>query len=134
MRDALQLTELQLRILQALWGHGQAAVADVHQELARERDLAPSSVATLLARLEKRGLVAREPDGSRYLYRPLVSLDDVRSAMVAELTRLLFDGDSTGLIAHLVTSGAVRDRDRSYLQELFPLDRSLEGEDRTHEA
>ncbi|HUH12160.1 MAG TPA: BlaI/MecI/CopY family transcriptional regulator [Longimicrobiales bacterium] len=126
MSQPLQLTELQLRILQALWERGEAAVGDVHEELSRHRELTASSVATLLGRLEKRGLVARQPDGGRYLYRPLVSLDEVRAAMVGELTRLLFGGDSAALVAHLVASGGVRDPDRAYLRELFPPDRPLD--------
>lgn len=122
MSEALQITDLQLAILQILWEQGEATVGEVHDALARHRDLAHSTVATLLARLKKRGVVSREGDRRRYIYRPLVSLDDVRESMVAELTDLLFSGDPVGLMAHVAGSGAITLEDRFFLRSLFPVE------------
>lgn len=122
MTEQLQITDLQLSILQILWERGHATVGEVHEALTSERQLAPSTVATLLARLEKRDVVARHGDGRRYLYHPLVTLDDIRASMVSELTSLLFSDDAVGLVAHLVSSGAITREDRYYLRGLFPLE------------
>ncbi len=51
------VTGLQLDVLRALWAAGTASASQVHETLSERRQLAPTTVATLLKRLEKRGLV-----------------------------------------------------------------------------
>ena len=103
----IQLSELQLAVMRELWRRGEAATAEVAAALAAERGLAHTTVATLLTRLEKRGVVGTRRDGRALLYRPRVSEDDVRRSMVAELVATLFRGDSTALLAHLVSEDEV---------------------------
>ena len=67
MPDTTQLTDLQLALLRVLWTRGEATVQDMVEALRPERDLAPTTVATLLSRLEKRRLPRRGArlDGER---------------------------------------------------------------------
>ena len=58
-----QLTDLQLDLMRVLWERGEATVAEVRDELAG-RDLALTTVATVLSRLEKQDVVARRMEGS----------------------------------------------------------------------
>ena len=57
MAEPHQLTELQIAIMRILWERKEATVAEIHAALLDERGLAPTTVATLLSRLEKRGAV-----------------------------------------------------------------------------
>ena len=104
MTDSSRLTELQLAILRVFWARAGATVPEVFRALWDERGLAQSTVATLITRLEKRGLLAREGDARQYVYRATVSEDEVRRSMVAEMTSLLFGGDAAALVSHLVES------------------------------
>ena len=64
MRDADPPTELQLAVLRALWTLGEAAVPEVQAHLGGEgRRLAPTTVATLLRRMEKKGWVHHREEG-----------------------------------------------------------------------
>ena len=99
-----QLSDLQLSIMQILWERGEASVTRVHDDLRRERPLAPTTVATVLSRLEKRGLVEHHSSGRQVIYRPLVSQNEVQRSMVAELTERLFQGDAAELVNHLLSS------------------------------
>ena len=54
----VSLSELQLSLMRVLWQRGEASTAEVAEALRGERDLAHTTVATLLTRLEKRGLLA----------------------------------------------------------------------------
>ncbi len=101
------LTELQFAILEILWETGPASTQDVHAVLERVRPLALSTVATLLSRLERRGVLERWKDGRQFMYRAVVSREDVRHSMVADLTETLFRGDPASLISHLVASHEV---------------------------
>ena len=98
------LTDLQLAIMRILWDRAEATVLEVQTYLRPERDLAQTTIATLLSRLEKRGVVEHRLDGRQFVYRPLVTEQEVRRSMVSELTTLLFDGSATALMSHLLRS------------------------------
>lgn len=100
----ISLTDLQLAIMRVLWDRGEATVLDVQNRLRPERDLAQTTIATLLSRLERRGVLDHRIDGRQFVYRPLVTEQEVRRSMVSELTALLFDGSSTALVTHLLRS------------------------------
>jgi len=97
------LGDLQLAIMRSLWQKGEATVAEVHEELAAERGLALTTIATMLAKMEKKGVVDHRMDGRRFVYRPRVDEGQVRRSMVAELTSQLFRGDVTALVNHLLS-------------------------------
>lgn len=109
------LGELQHAIMKVLWSRGEAAVTDVHQALQGRRRLAPTTVATMLRKMEDKGVVAHRLLGRQFLYRPIVSESQVRRTMVAELLEQLFDGNSAALVAHLVSEHEI---DASELREL----------------
>lgn len=98
------LTDLQLAIMRILWDRVEATVLDVQNRLRPERDLAQTTIATLLSRLEKRGVVEHRLEGRQFVYRPLISEQEVRRSMVSELTALLFGGSSEALMSHLLRS------------------------------
>jgi BlaI family penicillinase repressor len=103
----VHLSELQLDVVRELWRRGEASTAEVAEALAASRGLAHTTVATLLARLEKRGVLSQRRDGRNLLYRALVSEDDVRRSMVSALVSSLFQGDPAALVAHLVSADEV---------------------------
>src|SRR5262245_3341763 len=101
-KHKIQLSGLQLAVIRALWKRGEASTAEVVSELRSKRRLAQSTVATLLTRLAKRGVLGQRLDGRTMIYRALVSEEDVRRSMVADLVANLFEGDAAALVAHLV--------------------------------
>jgi len=115
MTKTSSLGELQLAILRVLWSCGEATASDVHAALHAERGLAPTTIATMLKKMEKRGLVGHREDGRRFIYRPAVTEEVVTRSMVADLTDRLFDGKASELMGHLL---AEHDIDRSELVEL----------------
>lgn len=98
----VSLSELQIALMRVLWRQGEASTADVAAALADQRGLKHTTVATLLTRLEKRGVVAQRREGRQLFYRALVAEADVRRSMVADLIGALFAGDARQLVAHLV--------------------------------
>ena len=108
------LTELQLAIMKLLWERPEAGVQDLHEALLRERRIAQSTVATLLSRMEKRGLVARRAEGRQHLYRATVDEAQVRRSVVADFASLagrLFEGDVATMVSHLLTARDVEAED-----------------------
>jgi BlaI family penicillinase repressor len=116
-QEPLDLTELQIALLRVLWARGEATVVEVWQAMHRERGLAQTTVATILTRLEKRGVVSRTANARQYVYRALVSESDVRQSMVGDLAESLFGGDVTALVNHLLTSHEIAPGDLARLRE-----------------
>ncbi len=106
VRD-VSLSELQIALMRVLWERGETSTADVAAELADARGLKHTTVATLLSRLERRGVVAQRRDGRQLFYRALVEESDVRRSMVADLVGALFAGDARELVAHLVKESEI---------------------------
>jgi len=119
MPDAPHLTDLQSAIMRVLWDRGEATVADIHAALQPERGLALTTIATMLSRLEKRGIVKHRTQSRQYVYYPKVSERDVRRSMVADLTERLFDGDVTELVSHLLNAREMSPGDLERVKDLI---------------
>ena len=102
MEKSKQLSHLQMDILRILWERSEATVAEVHDSLKKVRGLAPTTIATVLSRLEKAGVVSHRTQGRQYIFRSLVTEKDVRQSMVSDLIDRLFHGDSFALVGHLL--------------------------------
>jgi predicted transcriptional regulator len=109
--EKVELTELQLAIMRVLWRRSEASTSEVAGDLARERGLAHTTVATLLTRLEKRGLLVQRREGRALIYRAAVTEAEVQRSMVADLVSNLFRGDASALVAHLVHAEEVATSD-----------------------
>ena len=119
MSDTHTLGDLQLAIMRQLWQRGEAAVADVHEALLDERGLALTTIATMLRKMEDKGVVTHRSEGRRYLYRPTVSEQQVRRSMVGELTERLFRGDPAALVSHLLAEHRIDPEELSELRALL---------------
>jgi predicted transcriptional regulator len=118
-RSESKLSGLQLAVMRAVWERGEATVADVHGALESERSLAPTTVATLLKRLEARGLLTHRNVGRQYIYRALVDADDVGRALVGELARDLYGGKGADLFAHLLDATEVSGDDLARIRQML---------------
>ncbi|WP_339825473.1 BlaI/MecI/CopY family transcriptional regulator [uncultured Arenimonas sp.] len=116
--DGVALSELQLDVMRVLW-RGEASVAEVAAALAKSRGLAHTTVATVLTRLGRRGVVAARRDGRQLYYSPTVSESQVRRSMVGDLIQNLFKGDPQALLAHLVSESEVAPGDLDKVQALL---------------
>jgi BlaI family transcriptional regulator, penicillinase repressor len=119
MAKPVALSELQLDVLRILWERGESSTLDVVEGLRRDRGLAHTTVATLLSRLEKRGVVASRRDGRQLLYKPRVTESKVRSSMVSGLIATLFKGDAKALLAHLVDQDELKVADLEKMRKLL---------------
>jgi BlaI family penicillinase repressor len=119
---AFSLTELQLMIMTVLWERKEATVLDIHDALRNERRIAQSTVATLLSRMEEKGVVARREEGRQFVYRATVSPDQVRHSVVSEfagLTSRLFSGNVASLVSQLISVNETDPADLARAREII---------------
>ena len=119
MKKPIQgLTELQLDVMRVLWAKSEASAAEVAEALAPRRKLALTTVATLLSRLEKRGVVAHTVEGRSYIYRPRVKEAEVRGTIVARVKEA-FAGDLSALFAQLLRDEEVGPDELAQVREMI---------------
>ena len=116
---AHRLGDLQLKIMQALWARAEATVADIHEALGKDRDLAYTTVATMLRKMEARGLVRHRSEGRSFVYRPIVAARDVTRSMADDLVDKLFHGSLTAAVNHLLMTREISREELTRLEELI---------------
>jgi predicted transcriptional regulator len=130
--SAPRLTAPQLEILRVLWDRTEATVVEIHQALQAERPLAPTTIATLLSRLEKRGLVAYRTEGRQYVYRALLKEEEAQQHALVAVTRGLFAGDVPSMVSQLLSSHEIRPGDLARVRDLIDAkERELKKRKRT---
>jgi predicted transcriptional regulator len=119
MPERQQLTELQIAVLRLLWDRGEASVAEIWEALYPERKLAQTTVATIVARLQRRGILTRRTRDRQFVYKTLLTEADVQHSMVSELTERLFAGDVTALVSHLLSARDMSPGDLARVREMI---------------
>ena len=123
-----QLASLQLAIMRILWQKEEATVAYVRDVLAAEgRELAYTTVATMLAKMERKGQVAHRAGGKAFVYSPVLRQEQVSRSMVADLAERLFGGDVPLMVSHLLDGCELSPSELARLKALI---RKKEQEDR----
>jgi BlaI family penicillinase repressor len=102
-----RLGDLQLKIMKVLWQRGECMVSDVYADISKERDLAYTTIATMLRKMEARGLVSHRADGRTFIYRAAIDEHAVTSNMSDHLIDRLFEGSLTDLVCHLLETREV---------------------------
>lgn len=102
MRSATQLGELEAEAMKVLWSMGRGTVQDVVSGLKWQKDLAYTTVMTVLGRLLDKGFLTREKDGRAYIYRPRVSRESIADSALRIVVDRFFGGVSSRAVAHLL--------------------------------
>ena len=119
LRKRLVLGELEVRILNVLWDRGEATVRDVLEGLPEDGERHYNTCSTVLNRLVKRGLVAREPVGRGFVYSPLIDRDELGRQYLETLSKDLFGGSLARTLATLLTPGKISGRQLKRIESML---------------
>lgn len=103
MAEPQALTDLQLAILRVLWDRGSATAGEITDALKASRGLAQQTIATILSRLERRGIVKHKTRQRQYVYTAVLTEPQARHGMLSELTDRVFEGDVAALVSQLLS-------------------------------
>ncbi len=101
--------------MKVVWKLDQATVRDVYEQLRATRDIAYTTVLTMMKILEQKGYVKRTRAEKAYVYRPVKPRSQVLAAMIREFVDRVFDGASRPMLVHLVREAKLSDRQRKAL-------------------
>ena len=125
----IKLSDLQLLVMKVLWENGKLSVSDAHQLLNQKKEMALTTVATLLKRMNEKEIVAFEKQGRQHLYYALISEQEVKTSMLSNILANLFDGSPSELVHHLVAQDEVGPSDLDKIKQLLAQDNSGQGAD-----
>ena len=102
MPNDKKLSNLQINILDILWENGSLSVQEIKRLLEPQRQLAQTSIATILTRLEKQGFVKYNKQGRKYIYSANIAKYEVQDNSIDSLLKNLFKGSKASLVSHLL--------------------------------
>jgi len=114
-----RLGDLQLQIMKVLWARGEATVAEVHADLGREARFAYTTIATMLRKMEPRGLVTHRADGRTFIYAAAVAEEQVGRGMAEHVLDRLFEGRLANMVSHLLTTREVSSDELARIEQLI---------------
>ena len=124
------LGELELAIMEIVWDRETVTVRDVLTELQAERELAYTTVMTVMQRLAIKGLLTQEKDGKTHHYRAAQSREEFTASAAGSVVRSLLDDFGELAIAQFVKE--VEAADPEQLARLAGLARAAQDDE--HES
>ena len=119
MTSSADLSDLQLAIIRVLWDKGEASAAEVQLAMKRSRPLAITTVSTLLARLEKKGIITHRNAGRTFVYRARVSELDMRRKAISGVIRNLFGGNPSEVVGQILSERDVSEEDLERMRRMI---------------
>ena len=96
------LTEVELELMNVIWALGECTVKDVQKAVSEKRELAYTSVATMMKILEEKGALESNKGERIIVYKPLLSREDYGGASLKHLASNVFQGNSTSMVMRLL--------------------------------
>ncbi len=117
---AKELTQRELEIMHAFWDLGELTVTQVRETVAkRGRDLAYTTVATLVRILHEKGFLKQTNDERPFKFVSCRSFDDVSGNMLTDLLKRVFHGSREQLLVRLMEQQELTSEERARLVEIL---------------
>lgn len=119
MQEKYQLTPVEHELMEILWKLEQGTVRDVMSQLPRDRNLAYTSVSTILRILQQKKIIGAIKSGKQHIYQPLLSKEAYASHSVKKMVSQVFSGNSVNLVAYLVDKHGLSTEEIDAIQRLL---------------
>jgi len=98
-------TESELEILNIIWEKNMATVRDVHEELAKSKDVGYTTTLKLMQIMHEKGLVKRDESMRTHVYQAAVNREKTQKHLLDKMIDSLFGGSSTQLVLQALGNG-----------------------------
>jgi BlaI family penicillinase repressor len=116
------LTPQELAIMKVVWRLESATVRDVYEALRARRQIAYTTVMTMMRILEEKGYLKKTVADRAHVYRPAKPRHQVIAAMLRDFVDRVFDGASDALLVHLAKDNTLTDRQRQIVKAMLDED------------
>ena len=115
----IRLGRLGLQIMNVVWDRGKATVHDVKETISSGRTPAYTTILTMMRKLEAKGYLEHEVDERTYVYRAILSRQEVRQSLLGDLLERVFEGSASLLVNSLVEQNRVTEEELREIQKLI---------------
>ena len=112
-------TESELEILQVLWDKDLASVREVHEELAKYKDVGYTTTLKLMQIMHEKGLVKRDDSFKTHIYQAAVSKEKTQKHLLGKMIDTLFGGSSTELVLQALGNHKASPEELEEIQRLL---------------
>jgi len=112
-------TESELEILQVLWSRETASVRDVHEELAKSKDVGYTTTLKLMQIMHEKGIVKRDDSFKTHIYQAAVSKEKTQKHLLGKMINTLFGGSPTELIIQALGNHKASPQELEEIQQLL---------------
>lgn len=114
-----ELTVVELEMMNVIWRIGPCSVAQVQEQLLPQRELAYTSVSTIVRILEQKGYVTSAKQGRGHVYDAAVSKESYQAQSLKRIVRSVFDGAPSLLVQRLLVSETLTPEELTQIQGLL---------------
>lgn len=112
-------TESELEILRVIWDKGSASVRDVHEELAKIKDVGYTTTLKLMQIMNEKGLVKRDDTFKTHIYQAAVSKEKTQKHLLGKMINTLFGGSPTELVLQALGNHKASQQELDEIQALL---------------
>jgi BlaI family penicillinase repressor len=113
------LTQQELAIMKVIWRLEKATVREVYEALLETRQIAYTTVMTMMGILEKKGYLKKSLAERAHVFTPVKKRQQVVGAMVRDFVERVFDGASDSLLLALAKDNKLTDKQKRIVKQLI---------------
>jgi predicted transcriptional regulator len=113
------LGETEMEVLNHVWDLGEATVKQVRKRILEDREVAYTTIMTVMKNLADKGFLKYRKDGVTYVYSPAQEPESVRSNIITDLMKKAFKGSPKELVQALVNSDDLSANDLAEIKSMI---------------
>ena len=118
-KSLTHLGETEMEVLHHVWDLGEATVADVRERMLEDREVAYTTVMTVLKKLAEKGYLDYHKDGRSYVYKSAEEPNSMQHSLLQRLMKKVFQGSPSALVQTLVQREDLSENEREEIKALI---------------
>ena len=123
-KEHIHLTEAEWSVMECLWEHSPRTGREVTQDLAEKEGWNRSTTLTLLSRLEAKGAVSSNSEGSKKAFSAVLQREDAAMRETENFLSRVYKGSLSLLVSSMTKKKALS---KNEIDELYAMLKELEG-------
>ena len=108
-----------MEVLHHVWDLGEATVTDVRERILEDRDVAYTTIMTVMKKLAEKGYLTYHKEGRSYVYEPAQQPNEVQHSLLQRLMEKVFNGSPSALVQTLVQREDLSDAERHEILDII---------------
>jgi predicted transcriptional regulator len=106
MKRATHLTPGEFELMRILWSLGEGSVKEIWKKVNPQRDLAYTTVMTVLDKMRRKGILNQHKRGKAYVYTPAIRSDEALEGVIGHIVETYFSGSRADFLRFVSKKGS----------------------------